>query len=466
MEKRICKPLISWLLIIVVFFVGTVQVLAKPKTTYNIIYQASMPGGSIEVNPSSAETDDEITIIVHPIPGYQLSNLYTEGCGNGKSDLKQESSEVYTFQMCNSDISILYSFEAIEYGITIQISEGGTVTSSQMTAYVGDEISLTPIVDIGFGITKIEVNGNPVEATDGGYNFMMPANDVVVTSLFELNHYQVHINESTGGTVLVSSKDATMGETITLTLMNQPGYQLGQLIINDKVVIPENGLYNFIMPAEDVTVTPIWTKVEHSISIMNSIGGSIVANKNIASLNDIVTLTPTNQLGYSLTEIRLNDEVIEPVNGIYSFIMPNNDITVTYLFEPIDYMITIFESTGGFIQTNKMIAHIGDEIIISPTSNEGYALNNIKMNGIILESINDIYSFVMPAANVTIYSTFDPIPVTKLEEEKKEEVLETIKTNNPQTMDYKSTYDIIGLIGLSLLGGSTTGLLKRKNRHN
>ena len=65
----------------------------------------------------------------------------------------------------------------------------------------------------------------------------------------------------------------------------------------------------------------------------NVSNGTVTADKTSAAEGDIVTLTVTPDAGYAVKSVKYNDTVIEPVEGAYSFTMPDGNVTVTAEFE-------------------------------------------------------------------------------------------------------------------------------------
>ena len=69
------------------------------------------------------------------------------------------------------------------------------------------------------------------------------------------------------GSVTVSSKNATKGSTVTVTVKPDDGYQLDKLTVADakgntiSVTDKGNGKYTFTMPASKVTITPTFVKI-------------------------------------------------------------------------------------------------------------------------------------------------------------------------------------------------------------
>lgn len=79
----------------------------------------------------------------------------------------------------------------------------------------------------------------------------------------------VSVNQTANGTVTIGPKSASKGDTVTITVKPDNGYELCTLIVTnkngDKVeVIEKNGEYTFIMPASNVTVEASFVEVEES----------------------------------------------------------------------------------------------------------------------------------------------------------------------------------------------------------
>ncbi len=84
-------------------------------------------------------------------------------------------------------------------------------------------------------------------------------------------------------------------------------------------------------------VTPSFMKdmpaAEYSIRIGDGIiHGSVTADKEKAVPNEIVKLTVTPKDGFVINSVTVNDTVIEPEGGVYSFAMPAKDVTVSAVF--------------------------------------------------------------------------------------------------------------------------------------
>ncbi len=86
--------------------------------------------------------------------------------------------------------------------------------------------------------------------------------------------YTITIAESENGEVTADKAEAAEGETVTLTIKPDEGYELDQLSVmcdNDAVNVTENN--TFVMPAGDVTVTATFKAIDFNLTI-NPAGGT------------------------------------------------------------------------------------------------------------------------------------------------------------------------------------------------
>ncbi|MCD7733285.1 MAG: hypothetical protein LUH56_07600 [Oscillospiraceae bacterium] len=192
-----------------------------------------------------------------------------------------------------------------------------------------------------------------VTATAYNYSFTMPASNVTVTIDFNLSKYSISISDVENGTVKADVTSTTEGETVTITVTPDSGYDISELSVTDsdgnEVIVTEetDGTYTFIMPSSDVTVSATFEAEDtHTITIIAGTGYvdyfTAVLDKTDAAEGETVTLTLTLDENLheliliinSVTYIDENSSRLEWVDytdngdGTYTFTMPDKDVDI------------------------------------------------------------------------------------------------------------------------------------------
>ena len=128
------------------------------------------------------------------------------------------------------------------------------------------------------------------------------------------------------GTVTVTEGEAAIGARYWVSLPDASGSQKGFWLYAG----------SFTVEAARYTVTV--EAAEH---------GTVSADKTEVRDGDTVTLTVTPDAGYEVDTVSVNGTTITPAGGVYSFVMPEADVTVTATFKAIPAAApSISEATG------------------------------------------------------------------------------------------------------------------------
>ena len=119
---------------------------------------------------------------------------------------------------------------------------------------------------------------------------------------------------------------------------------------------------SFTMPAGDVKLTSIYIYNQYSITVE---GGT--SSKTSENYGKTVTIQATVPTGQRFVRWTSEDDVVfaSATSAETTFTMPAKAVTVTAVFEDIDYTVTV---NGG--TANKTTAHYGDSITITAAAPE------------------------------------------------------------------------------------------------
>ena len=149
---------------------------------------------------------------------------------------------------------------AVKYSINVVQPANGSVSASATSATAGTTVKLTANPAEGYTLDYFTLDGERIN----GDTFIMPARNVDVSAVFTANAYSITVVQPANGTVSASKLSAFFGEAVELTAVPDEGYELSHYVVNGAA----NNGGTFTMPARDVIVTAVFTKVaEPSVNL-------------------------------------------------------------------------------------------------------------------------------------------------------------------------------------------------------
>lgn len=417
---------------------------------YNIKIADDIVGGDVTVvlvvapdftsdynNKTKANEGDTVTFTVSANTGYEL-------VGKPKV-IPADDSEVtvngsftpgqYSFKMPASDVTISAEFKSTDgddggevTGQESQIlfsvdGEGGEMTvtvdgkelSNGGFVKSGDTVIVTLKPEQGYVLEYLNFVGVDKYTLEGETcTFIMPGTAVAVNATFEKLYTITLNNNSAHGTVALpeSKTQFVEQEQIILEVNAESGYRLDRVEVTDseEKTTSHNG-DRFMMPASDITVTPVFVKV-YKIGVSMTPGGSVKLSRTTAQTGDEVTFTVTPHAGYEMdgapSITGLDRDYSTNPDGSYTFTMEDKDVTISVAFKKVAYAITVTQPAHGKVSTEpEAMAAAGTPVTLTAVPDEGYELVGYtvtKDGGGAVTVTNG--QFVMPASAVTVSATF------------------------------------------------------------
>lgn len=231
--------------------------------------------------------------------------------------------------------------------------EHGTVTlgkdkKSSVIVNEGDTVIINVTPDEGYKVGAVTAGNAAVLPVAGVYSFVMPGQDTEVSAEFILaddTTYIITISESiTNGYVVPDKYQAKAGDTITLTITPNEGYELEAISLEgiDLAIIVNGNTATFVMPKQNVTVLATFkakTQTLYTVTLGTYEHGNVAfiepnaENKYAEGAEVRLSVTPDE--GYELEAISLEgiDLAISVVDGVASFNMPKQNVTVLATFK-------------------------------------------------------------------------------------------------------------------------------------
>ncbi|MCR5297974.1 MAG: hypothetical protein K6D57_01605 [Paludibacteraceae bacterium] len=149
-------------------------------------------------------------------------------------------------------------------------------------------------------------------------------------------------------------------------------------------------------------------------NVFNVKFGNVAADLTIGVNGVYNTLAKADATEYSYTASDGDAyvEIITTTDGtvVLQQLMINEEIANVTLPDPSAYLITVAEAANGTVTANwankKYRTPVGETVTLTVTPAEGYKTGVVTVNGEELAAVEDVYSFTMPAQEVTVAATF------------------------------------------------------------
>lgn len=245
-------------------------------------------------------TEGEAATFTVEATGGNLSYQWQQSTDNGSSwtDITGETNATYTIATTTmdmngtqyrcvvknsinevtSDAATLTVTAIPTYSITVETDGNGTAFASPTSAPEGTTITLTAVPNSGYHFDRFEVVSGDITITNN--TFTMPARDVTVKAVFDRDssggahhpdagsttttssdRYEIETpSDVENGSIKVSPSKAEKGDTVTVTVTPDDGYQLDKLAVydedGDKLDLNDkgDGKFTFQMPKGDVSI--------------------------------------------------------------------------------------------------------------------------------------------------------------------------------------------------------------------
>lgn len=399
----------------------------KPGGKYDYGTVTVVPNNSNDQGaPAELEKGTEVVITATPKQG---CGIFKFTVGDEVVEITDPTQSYSTDYTITQDTTITAGFNTV-YSITIPTFDHGSITADEV-AFAGDQVILNVLPETGYavkGLTFYKDDGTVADIKlDGSNTFTMPEYNVRISASFEpvsvMDYYSVECDVIGGhGTVYADNSKYIQGQTVNLTITNDPGYMLNQLYYVEK-----GGFFDpqpitnasFEMPAYDVIVYATFEKVADTYTIGTNVTGNGTVNVSPASTaaaGDWVTVTATPFEGYKLELLNYSFDghtwaPVEITSGV-AFPMPAHNITVNAVFVPVsgEYAINV-KTDGGCKVSQPVSAAYGEYVTIDIDMNAGHHLYNVYLDNELVT--DDVYwyngqwhySFYMPNHDVDIYVT-------------------------------------------------------------
>lgn len=219
----------------------------------------------------------------------------------------------------------------------------------------------------GYSANKGTINGN---------TYIFGKGDDIVTAFFdETEIYNLFLNQTQGGTITGNPMTGHSGQYIVLSALPSSHYTFngysvtGGVLSGDKIIIGNS----------DMTAQASWVEdPKYNLTITQTNGGKVTANKSTGYQGDQVTLSNTPSSHYTFNSYSITGATL--TGNKFNFGNQNVTAKGTFVEDP-KRTITLTQQTGGTITANPMTGYDGTVVTLSNTANAGYTFNSYSITG-------------------------------------------------------------------------------------
>ncbi len=365
---------------------------------------------------SQALVGASVSISATPAAEY----VFSKWEDTGSVGIADTTAATTSFTMPAKEASVKAVFVPVEYAVTVQSGDNGTLTADKSTAPKGTTVTLTTSPSDGYEVDAVAVSGNSGLVTVSGsgntWTFEMPGEPVTAAATFKLKDLTIttdYAEQIEAGGLIVNNESYSgvvhMGDSVMAAIFVDSQYSeyvVDQVKMKDangnETVLTSTEMtpneYSFTMPATSVTITATVKKKEYDISINVEGHGTVEAyvggNKvTKASMGDQVILEVTPDTGnlLGLLEVKTGQTIYSTST---EFEMPGEEVTIDVRFDVARYTLTysdtldcdavsnefttVLDDDGGTVDTGDAVEY-GTELTLSFYRNQGRLISRIYL---------------------------------------------------------------------------------------
>lgn len=346
----------------------------------------------------------------------------------------QPEGGIYTFTMPHQDVDVIvtiikdefditYNYAAPEGTVTKNIDGDAVITTSKYDENVPFYVAAEP----GYVIDSVKVfttdaysneialsyteNGAVKDQfgdkTACGYSFTMPETDVTVEVLFTEQTYNVTLEVIGQGkaklnTTSTKAITADYLEEVLLSTAPADGWYLDSITIAPTDTTLDNIAFTpvlesdpqeqaavdrtFVMNHSDVEITVVFKEVDYNVHtvVIEEGWATIVTSQTVANVNDTITFTVTPAYGYDLVNVFVENETnhknisVDDNQGVYTFTMPDADVTVQAELEKHEFQVTFKDYDGKVLGATQYVPYKDSAVAPEDPVREGYTFTGWK----------------------------------------------------------------------------------------
>ncbi len=304
------------------------------------------------------------------------------------------------------------------YSIVVNQVSGATLSVDKIEASEGEIVTLTiSNIQKGKEVERIEISDNIElsKVNDTTYTFEMINKEVSVSLVLKDIIYSINVEQVEGVTINVASSSIG-GKEVEINVVSLPTGKHIKGFNGVTAEKKEENKYVFIMPFDNVTITPLLDNTLYNVELGETDGATLSLSKVSAIYNETIKITVLDlPKGKIISSIFVGEgiNVKQTSTTTFEFNMPAKNVSVsaTLTYGYIDgtisyasdanYLVTISNEELGNVDTTSTVTGLAFKVVrdyeytISITNyDKELYLPSLYLNGSVIEIVDDKATFV------------------------------------------------------------------------
>lgn len=358
---------------------GNLPLLSGTPAANNVWYWQDSEDGTSTSNPYSTVTPRT----VNETGTYYLRSYYNSSCWG----------EAQSITLTDIDFTANY---------TVVYKDGETPLGSE-TVEVGEKPTASGISTTKdfYTFAAWQLGGVDKALTDDSWALVEANATVTLTARWTAPLY-------TSGNY-VFENNATVGtnpsKTVTTTKTTYPAFHIDNIYFDGMDIQYEDGKYSG--EGDDFKGWKIKSEAK-TIRFLVENNSQVTAQMGNLSSGCNITYTPIT--GAATTEAlaakTANKYNVKAGTIVTLTTQGSNTVTLKQIAVVPVYAVTCADAENGSVTADKAQAIAGETVTLTVTADPGYKVTSVKYNDVVVEPVESVYSFTMPAEAVTVTAVF------------------------------------------------------------
>ena len=310
-----------------VTFTGDSAIQATFVSVYTVrAFTNESNGGTVKFNNQTGsltvDAGTNVSVVVEAANGYRIQSVKIDGVDKGVSGVSNYTDSISVTQDTDVEVvfvkvytvSVTYNENGLVFAGGEEISSMGSITVVKGTEY--PVLVATPADN--YRVAAVAVDGTETTFDRHAYEHTIELTkdqDHTVVVTFAQSVYTVEIGETQNGTVNCDEGTVNHGDSVTVTVEADPGYEVTSVTANGSTLTAdEDGKYTISDIKENQTITATFARKKYNVNIIGAENGTVEATLSPVEHGSSTEIIITPAEGYTVGEVLVNRERIDDLN--------------------------------------------------------------------------------------------------------------------------------------------------------